>query len=139
MEAGDLGIAWTHIRSQVVEGNEVLAYRAALIGVIHTGVGVPDLAVWRGTHPVGVEAATLITAQLAEISGALLGARYSGVFRHGGAGAAAFIIEEEEGAVLFDGPSDGAAEVVPTHGRRSCLTECPLPRFRHGTPLVLPG
>src|SRR5437016_2549491 len=117
MEAGDLGIAWTHIRSQVVEGNEVLAYRAALIGVIHTGVGVPDLAVWRGAHPVGVEATTLITAQLAEISGALLSARYSGVLRHGCAGAAAFIVEEEEGPVLLDRPADRAAEIVPTHGR----------------------
>src|SRR2546426_6082291 len=113
MEAGDLGIAWTQIRSQVVEGNEVLAYRAALIGIIHTGVRVPDLAVWRGAHPVGVEAAALITAQFAEISGAFLDARHSRVLRHGSTRAAALIVEEEEGAVLLDGPADRAAEVVP--------------------------
>src|SRR5437899_12467360 len=115
MKIRNLCIPGAHIRRQVVEGDEVLAYRAALIGIIHTGVRVPDLAVWRGAHPVGVEAAALITAQFAEISGAFLDARHSRVLRHGSTRAAALIVEEEEGAVLLDGPADRAAAVGPAH------------------------
>src|SRR6266849_79005 len=116
MKSGDLWIAGTHICGQVIEWDEVLAYRAALVGIIHTGVRVPDLAVWRGAHPVGIEAPALITAQFAEISSAFLSARHSGVLRHRLAGAAALIVEKEEGAVLLDGPAYRAAEVVPAYG-----------------------
>ena len=71
MNTGKFGIARARIGGEIVERNKILPYRAARIGVVNTGVRIPNLAIFRGAQSIGVEGAALITAQLAKVSGAL--------------------------------------------------------------------
>src|SRR2546423_5231038 len=138
MKAGNLWIAGTHIGGQVVEGDEVLAYRAALIGIVDTSVRIPDLAICTAVHLIAGQRAggriyTLPaavkgkgdagiwirpeSAQFAEVSCALQGTGHPGIFRHRSAGAATFVVKEEEGTVLTDRSADRDTELVPAHRR----------------------
>src|SRR5437879_2568380 len=116
MKGGDLGVARTGVGLQIVERDETLAYRAALVGIVDAGIGVPDLAVCGRAPSAGVETAALITAKFAEVSCTFQGTRHSGASGYGAAGTGSFVVEEEECPVLLNRPANGAAEVVPAHG-----------------------
>src|SRR2546429_173824 len=123
MKGRNLWVAGTRISGQIIEGDEVLAHRAALDGIVNTRVWIPDLASVRRTPPVGIEGARLIvwveliTAEFSKVSCALQGAGYPGIFRDRAAGATALIVKEEEGAVFPDRSANGDTELVPAHWR----------------------
>src|SRR2546429_3126383 len=83
MKGRNLWVAGTRISGQIIEGDEVLAHRAALDGIVNTRVWIPDLASVRRTPPVGIEGARLIvwveliTAEFSKVSCALQGDRKS--------------------------------------------------------------
>src|SRR5437667_85572 len=60
-----LGIAGAHVGGHVVEGNKPGAYRTALIGIINTGVRVPELAFRIAAHSRGIESCA---ADLAKVT-----------------------------------------------------------------------
>src|SRR5205823_9909306 len=97
----------------------VLTHGATLIWIVNTCVRIPELACCRRAQTLGVKRATLISAELPEISGALRRAGHTSIFRGGYALTVALIIKEEEGTVLSDRSAHGDTELVPAHRRNT--------------------